>query len=132
MSQQVTYEYYRESYLGYVLESEEYFNKYLGEAIRCVTRLTFGRSAQNEYANLPEVKNAVCAAIEAAYRCDKTYGGENYAYGVKSESKDGHSVTFDDTTLEQAERIKYQSIEHAVRTQLFGTGLLFRGVYGRK
>ena len=129
MAQQVTYEYYKDGYFGYVLESAEDFNKYLGEAMRCVSRLTFGRSGKEEYSGLPEVKNAVCAAIEAAYQIDKNYGSDNHSYGVRSESKDGHSVTFDDTTLEQVEKIKTKSIEFAVRAELFGTGLLFRGVY---
>ena len=131
MSEQVTYEYYMNGYSGHVL-GESDFNKYLGEAVRCVSRLTSGRSEREEYSSFPKVKNAICAAAETAYNCDKTYGGDNFSYGVKSESKDGHSVTFDGTTLEQAERIKSKSIERAVRAELFGTGLLFRGVYSRK
>ena len=131
MSEQVTYEYYMNGYSGHVLEESD-FNKYLGEAVRCVSRLTSGRSEQEEYSSFPKVKNAICAAAETAFNCDKTYGGDNFSYGVKSESKDGHSVTFDGTTLEQAERIKSKSLERAVRAELFGTGLLFRGVYSRK
>lgn len=131
MSQQVTYEYYIEIYLGHVLTSND-FCKYLGEAVRCVSRLTSGRSDRDEYANEPKVKNAVCAAAEAAYQCDYTYGVENYSFGVKSESMDGHSVTFDGTTKEQAENIKAKSIERAVRAELIGTGLLFRGVYRQR
>ena len=131
MSDQVTYDYYKSGYSGYELEEQE-FNKYLGEATRCVSRLTSGRSEKEEYSSFPKVKNAICAAAEAACKCDKTYGVNSYSYGVKSESKDGHSVTFDNTTYEQAERIKSKSIERAVRAELFGTGLLFRGVYHRK
>jgi hypothetical protein len=128
MSEQVTYEYYRDGYFGHVLKEED-FNKYLGEAVRCVSRLTFGRSEREEYSNEPKVKNAICAAAEAAFQCDSTYGDDIFSFGVKSESKDGHSVTFDGTTKDQAERIKAKSMERAVRTELFGTGLLFRGVY---
>lgn len=131
MSQQITYEYYRNGYFGYVLE-ENVFNKYLGEAVRCVSRLTSGSSEREEYSNEPKVKNAVCAAAKAAYQCDSIYGGDNFSFGVKSESKDGHSVTFDGTTKEQAEKMKAKSMERAVRTELFGTGLLFRGVYNRR
>ncbi len=131
MSQQVSYEYYMHGYFGHVLDESD-FNKFLGEAVRCVSRLTSGRSEREEFSDSPKVKNAICAAAEAAFNCDKTYGNNSFSYGVKSESKDGHSVTFDGTTLDQAERIKSKSIERAVRAELFGTGLLFRGVRVKK
>ena len=102
------YAYYKDSFGG-DLTAEE-FNRYARKAE--VTE---------------QVKNAVCAAAEAV--AEIRGGVANIPQGIKSESTDGYSVTYnnDYNADELAEREK-RAMYKAIKQELSGTGLLYQGV----
>lgn len=122
----VDYQYYVDVYGGTVVPESDF--KVAREAEAYIRSLTFvnGDIFADEK-NADTVKYAVCAAAEAAYlaRREQEQGGN-----VKSESKDGLSVTFaisrkdGETVLDYVNRCMYQ----AVRPILLPTGWLNRKV----
>lgn len=115
------YTYYSDSFGGLLIPSSE-FCVFAAKAERLVRFVTQHRITEVT----DEVKNAVCAAAEAAYEIRSSVA--NIPQGIKSENTDGYSVTYKDyNTDELAEREK-RAMYKAIKQELSGTGLLYQGV----
>lgn len=121
----VDFAYYRDVYGGTVL-TEASFSAAEREAENYIRYLTYvNGDIYADTAQADAVKGAVCAAADAAYaaKLEQEQGG-----GLKSESKDGLSVSFtvarkDGETVDQyVKRCMYQT----VRILLLPTGWLSR------
>lgn len=121
----VDFVYYRDVYGGTVL-TESSFSAAEREAENYIRYLTYvNGDIYADAAQADAVKSAVCAAADAAYtaKLEQEQGG-----GLKSESKDGLSVSFtvarkDGETVDQyVKRCMYQT----VRILLLPTGWLSR------
>lgn len=117
----VDYAYYKDSFGG-TLAAEE-FNRYARKAERFLHYIVMGEIAEVT----EQVKNAVCAAAEAVAEIRE--GVQNIPQGIKSESTDGYSVTYnnDYNADELADREK-RAMYKAIKQELSGTGLLYQGV----
>lgn len=115
------YAYYKDSFGG-TLAAEE-FNRYARKAERFLNYVIMGEISEVT----EQVKNAVCAAAEAVAEIRE--GVANIPQGIKSESTDGYSVTYnnDYNADELAEREK-RAMYKAIKQELSGTGLLYQGV----
>ena len=123
----VDYEYYVDNYGGTVV-SESDFKVAMREAAAYIRSLTFvNGDIFADGKNAESVKHAVCVALEAACvaKREQEQGGN-----VKSESKDGLSVTFaisrrdGETVADYVNRCMFQ----AVRPVLLPTGWMGRKV----
>ncbi|MGN1112900.1 MAG: hypothetical protein ACI4RP_06820 [Acutalibacteraceae bacterium] len=72
------------------------------------------------------VANAICRAANALYDFRKTYAG--FRKGIKSESNDGASVTYETVSPFTLEKQENKLILKTLKGCLAGTGLLYRGV----
>ena len=121
----VDFEYYRDTYGGSLLTEGNFAGACRGaenyiRSLTCLKGDIFADTAQAD-----AVKGAVCAAADAGYaaRLEQEQGG-----GLKSESKDGLSVSFitarsdGETVDDYARRCMYQ----AIRILLLPTGWLNR------
>ena len=118
----VDYAYYKDSFGG-TLAAEE-LNRYAAqEAERSSDHAPMGEISEVA----EQVKNAVCAAAEAVAEIRE--GVANIPQGIKSESTDGYSVTYnnDYNADELAEREK-RAMYKVIKQELSGTGLLYQGV----
>ena len=117
----VDYAYYKDSFGG-TLAAEE-FNRYARKAERFLNYGIMGEISEVT----EQVKNAVCAAAEAVAEIRE--GVANIPQGIKSESTDGYSVTYnnDYNADELAEREK-RAMYKVIKQELSGTGLLYQGV----
>lgn len=114
----VDFAYYQQAFHGTMEESA--FERALIEAEAFIDTITFGRIARLDV--IPDcVKNAVCAAAEEINRRDES---QRQHAGIKSESNDGASVTYDDVISN--EQCKANMLAKA-RMYLANTGLLYRG-----
>lgn len=120
----VDFDYYEGIWSGRLIPAGA-FDEYSLKAQRFVNYITQGRAAENI---TDSVKNAVCAGAEASYAFQKSVA--NVPHGIKSESTDGHSVTYADLnylTVQEQEKV---AMYHAIVQELSGTDLLYRGVDG--
>ena len=113
--------YYRIDYLGRKIP-EESFEDFSVQAQRFVDHVTGGKIGDNV---TDKVRNAVCAAAEALYECSSKYATLNP--GIKSENTDGYSVTYQDHSVSDISVQQDKAMYKAVRRELSGTGLLYRG-----
>lgn len=114
----VDFDYYLQTFCGSMDEIS--FGRALIEAQAFIDTITFGRIARLDV--IPDcVKNAVCAAAEEINRRDES---QRQHAGIKSESNDGASVTYDDVISN--EQCKANMLAKA-RMYLANTGLLYRG-----
>lgn len=117
----VAYEYYLIEYHGRKIP-EESFEDMSVQAQRFVDYVTGGKIGDNI---TDKVCNAVCAAAEALYECSSKYVTLNP--GIKSENTDGYSVTYQDHSAAEISVQKDKAMYRAVKQELSGTGLLYRG-----
>ena len=117
------YNYYKNSWAGRLIPAQEY-DQFALKAQRFIDYVTQHRIGENI---TNQVKNAVCSAAEAAYEVRQAFN--NIPQGVKSESTDGHSVSYTDTDIGIANSKERTAMYNALKQELSGTGLLFRGVY---
>lgn len=115
------YSYYSDSYGGMLIPSAE-FSAYSAKAERLVKFVTQHRISEVT----DKVKNAVCAAAEAAYEIRSSVA--NVPNGVKSENTDGYSVTYKDYDVDELKYKEQNAMLAAIRQELSGTGLLYQGV----
>ena len=131
----VEYGYYTETYGGTRIPSEGDFKKAGREAEDFIRYLTYPNGdIFADTAQADAVKGAVCAAAEACYEAERE---QEQGGNVKSESKDGFSVSFTlsrkdgETVNGYRKRCMYQT----VRPLLLPTGWLSRKAgcaYGHK
>lgn len=115
------YGYYLGDYHGRPVSIEDFFH-YAAKAERMLDYVTSGRvDTVTE-----KVKNAVCAAIEAVHEFNVSLS--KIPDGVKSESNDGASVTYQDNSYSNVRKQEDKLMYNAIRRELAGTGLLYRGV----
>lgn len=113
--------YYTVSWAGTLMSAQD-FAEYSQKAERLINYVT-----QRRIKNVTdEVRNAVCAAAEAAFEVRSAVS--NIPQGVKSENTDGYSVTYKDYDAEMLFRKEQRAMLQAIRQELSGTGLLFQGV----
>ena len=86
------YTYYTEAFGGTRLSQQE-FDSCCEKAQSYIDYITLGRASS---ALSSAVKNAVCAAAEEICKGD-------FAFGIKSESTDGYSVTYSDEFSHKSE-----------------------------
>lgn len=79
------FEYYKNNFFGRVIENEPLFNGLCAKAAAYIDKITYNRICEVT----ADVKNAVCAVCEV-FAQDYGRGG------IKSESCDGYSVTYED------------------------------------
>lgn len=115
----VDYNFYFNNWLGNTIPDDE-FEKYIKRAQHEVEYYTFGRIDDNV---TDKVKNAICAVADILY--DVYSASDNIPRGIKSESVDDVSITYDTTAPNQNQITK--QIYAAIKRELFGTGLLYRG-----
>ncbi len=115
------FNYYVDSWAGNLIPARE-FDNYAIKAQRLVNYITQGRAEENV---TDKVKNAVCAGAEAAYEYRESV--KNVPQGIKSESTDGHSVTYADLNYASKCEQEDKAIYNAVIRELSGTDLLYRG-----
>lgn len=115
------YTYYSDSFSGTLIPSSE-FVTYASKAERLVRFVTNHRITEVT----DEVKNAVCAAAEAAYEIRSSVA--NVPQGVKSENTDGYSVTYKEYDADELKYKEQNAMLAAIRQELSGTGLLYQGV----
>lgn len=115
------YSYYSNDWAGTELSAQD-FDKYAKKAERLINFAT-----QRRISDVTEqVKNAVCAAAEAAFEVRSSY--ENIPQGIKSENTDGYSVSYKDYDVEAVNTKEQSAMLKAIKIELSGTGLLYRGV----
>lgn len=115
------YTYYSDSFGGLLIPSSE-FVTFAAKAERLVRFVTQHRISEVS----DEVKNAVCAAAEAAYEIRSSVA--NIPQGIKSENTDGYSVTYKDYDADELKYKEQNAMLAAIRQELSGTGLLYQGV----
>lgn len=115
------FDYYTNSYAGTLIPAQE-FDALSVKAQKIVNYMTFNR-AESDITD--KVKTAVCAAAEAAYEVKQSYS--NIEQGIKSESTDGHSVTYADVDYNTISVNIEKAMSRAIKRELSGTGLLYRG-----
>lgn len=109
------YKYYKNSFHGIRIPEKE-FRRHEIQAEAFLHRITFGRIKR--LPEIPdEVKNAVCSMAEIAFQEGKK------TPGIRSENKEGYSVTYGDSGTKSMNDEMYQ----AAKNYLSDTGLLFRG-----
>lgn len=113
----VDYEYYTGQFYGTM--KEDAFRRAIVEAEAFVDSITFGRITRLEV--VPDaVKNAVCAAADVVSRREES----RQHTGIKSETNDGASVTYDDAISDEQ---CMGNMAAKVKMYLANTGLLYRG-----
>lgn len=91
-----------------------------------------GYITQKQYASVsdPEtvvtVKNALCSAVEAAYRFNQQFA--NIPSGITSETTDGHSVSFAHVDQSKQSQQSKREMYDVFAQELYHTGLLYQGV----
>ena len=130
-----TYEFYKETYCGDIIE-ESAFSKWLSRATDKLMYLTYGNiteESQTEYDT--QIQKAACALADLLFEIDKatkTATAKDDS-NVKSKSSGGESITFGDSqTLvtkvlsdkTAQDRLMYDTLKE----YLSGTGLLYAGV----
>nr|DAV36016.1 MAG TPA: Head Tail Connector Protein [Caudoviricetes sp.] len=115
------YSYYTDSWAGTLIPAQE-FNSYARKAERLINYIVSGGVKEVT----EPVKNAVCAAAEAAYELRKSV--ENIPQGIKSENTDGYSVTYKDYNIDELTDMERRAMFNAIRQELYNTGLLYQGV----
>lgn len=114
----VDFDYYQQTFHGTM--DDIAFERALIEAEAFIDTITFGRVARLDV--IPDaVKNAVCAAVEEINRRNQS---QQQHTGIKSESNDGASVTYDDAISDDQCRA---TMSAKARIYLSNTGLLYRG-----
>lgn len=81
----IDFEYYANSYGGYIITSEKMFDHLALKARAFVNKITFGRITSPT----DDVKNAICAVCDELFFC----AGQG---GISSENNDGYSVSYAD------------------------------------
>lgn len=114
------YAYYKDSFGG-ALTAEE-FNRYARKAERFLNYVIMGKISDVT----EPVKNAVCAAAEAVTEIRESV--QNIPQGIKSESTDGYSVTYNNYNAEELAEREKRAMYKAIKQELSGTGLLYQGV----
>lgn len=115
------YSYYTDSWAGTLIPAQE-FNSYARKAERLINYIVSGGVKEVT----EPVKNAVCAAAEAAYELRKSI--ENIPQGIKSENTDGYNVTYKDYNADDLADREKRAMFKAIRQELYNTGLLYQGV----
>lgn len=115
------YTYYSNEWAGTKIPASD-FTEYARKAERLIKYITNNRITEVT----DEVKNAVCAAAEAAY--DIRQSVANVPQGIKSENTDGYSVTFKDADEETLLAKEQSAMLVVIEQELSTTGLLYRGV----
>lgn len=114
----VDFDYYLQTFCGSMDEIS--FGRALIEAQAFIDQITFGRIARLEV--IPDAaRNAVCAVAEEINRRDES---QRQHAGIKSESNDGASVTYDDVISNEQCKANMSA---KARMYLANTGLLYRG-----
>nr|DAE41484.1 MAG TPA: Head Tail Connector Protein [Caudoviricetes sp.] len=111
--QGVDFAYYRDSYCGRAIVTEEEFNSFAVRACAYVNKITFGRAEAT--ADTAGVKNAVCAVCEVLHRYDAREG-------ISSENNDGYSVTYKTSSRQVQDRLYEAASLH------LSSALLYRGL----
>ena len=106
----VDFDYYKNTFCGRQIASEEEFNSLEVRARAYVDKITFGRAR----ADMDEVKNAVCACCEVY----QTYGQHE---GISSEDNDGYRVTYLSNSRLMANRL-YRSAQLYLSEELMYRG----------
>lgn len=119
----LTYNYYKETYLGDIIPSERDFKRSVRDAKVILDHMVHAEPAE-------ELKEAVnmclCEAAELIYQ-SKSRKDEHGGREVQSENTDGYSVTYaDHAESGEAEAQVYG----VIRKHLARTGLLYLGVNG--
>lgn len=115
------YSYYTDSWAGSLIPAQE-FNSYARKAERLINYIVSGGVKEVT----EPVKNAVCAAAEAAYELRQSVA--NIPQGIKSENTDGYSVTYKDYNPDELTDRERRAMFNAIRQELYNTGLLYQGV----
>ena len=115
------YSYYIDSWAGTLIPAQS-FDQFARKAERLINFVTQHRISEVT----DEVKNAVCAAAEAAYEIRSSVA--NIPQGIKSENTDGYSVTYKDYDVDELKYKEQNAMLAAIRQELSGTGLLYQGV----
>ena len=115
------YNYYLDSFAGILIPAAE-FNSFAKKAERLINYIVYGGIKDIT----DPVKNAVCAAAEAAYEIRLSVA--NIPQGIKSENTDGYSVTYKDYSADELSEKEQRAMLRAIRQELRGTGLLYQGV----
>lgn len=115
------YSYYTDSWAGTLIPAQE-FNSFARKAERLINYIVLGGVQEVT----EPIKNAVCAAAEAAYELRQSVA--NIPQGIKSENTDGYSVTYKDYTPDALADREKRAMFKAIRQELYNTGLLYQGV----
>lgn len=111
--QYVYYEYYKNSFLGMLIDSSSVFDSLAVRAQAYIERITLGRAKQSSETDA--VKNAICAVCEVYYQHDARAG-------IVSENNDGYSVTYS-SDGRFVEKLLYETASLYLPAEL-----LYRGV----
>lgn len=115
----VDYEYYSKTYCGKRIP-ENSFPTFEQKAEAVLHMITFDRVKR--LPEIPdEVKKAICAMAETAFREDKK------TPGVKSETIDGYSVSYADSGNTSGTNGMVNAMYESAMIYLANTGLLFKG-----
>ena len=127
MTPEQAYQYYTDTFGGTMLETD--FKRHYAAASALMTAMCIGRvsEAQDEITT-DLCMMAVCEASEHMYRVSQSAGGTEGG-GVVAETNDGVSVTY---ASSHDNRTDEQKISGIFRKYLAATGLLYRGVGGRR
>lgn len=118
----VDFTYYQQTFHGVMDETA--FERTRIEAEAFIDSITFGRITRLDA--IPDaVKNAVCSAADEINRRNQS---QQQHTGIKSESNDGASVTYDDVISDDQCRA---TMSVKARMYLANTGLLYRGFSAR-
>lgn len=119
------YDFYRNTYLGKLIEDSEVFARLAKRASEHLDFLTFHRLNQSEVDE--SVRLATCSMAEVLFWEEKRKT-EHDGREVSSESNDGYSVTFADTNASDAGLITKRDLYLAAYKYLSGSGLMDFGV----
>lgn len=127
MATYITETYYKDTYLGNLVSSED-FDALALRASAVIDRFTFNRAdaiitADLVAADVTGIKMATCAVMEELFRQDAGTSGRS----VKSESVGGHSVSYGDNP--EGKRTLIEKQREAARLWLENTYLMFGGFY---
>lgn len=103
----IDYNYYVVKFGGSVIDSEQIFNKYRDKAVRYINSVTSRQGRDSE------IGEAVCVLSEFYSKHDETQG-------IKSESVDGVSITYDND--------KTQRNAYSLLKLYLPANLLYRGL----